>query len=796
MSRLRFPLDADAQRRIAEGSITVEDGPPDFPDSMRLLCTVDAAGGEPQLRPLFGGKVRFLPDMSLPGASPAVPADAAGFDAAAWIAAEYAGWRTVGTLVVDADPRTLALLLAALGMTSLLTREKQLPNRALYRPVRITREFLADSLVSATGLTPQTVHTGTGGAVATTAALWPAHAVAGFLTGRYGATVAAHAADAAQDQAVTKVMPAVVMDAAGVIDLAMTVAVHRERTDDGEDATLDAVAAGMAELDTARALETVNGGATLLDPMHPRNATLPARWVLAYAREHVVDAEGTDVLAEAALAPAGRVYDAFHLSAPGVPEAVHFQGILPTQRLRLEESGTGVVLQDRRVPAHGLVFVPFTIAAPPTVVLSFTEGDLRVTETDGVLDAGGGADRVTQTLASATFSPTRVALQPPLPDPANAADKAAFSAELAGLCHSLSNSEVTKAAVKARLAEYEAPLRPATGPFAAAATPVIPIFRGSLQPWALVSESELHAFFDGLQLITFDPGSPLRVRPAEAMVMWIMEGKVQATQVTITHPDGSKTTHRFLRGSWLELPGIFHTIEGFEFSQDEVDAASEADILTLVRVLLCWQWWGMDIMNVRAPNRSDNAPLLTGDLHAVMDQHRENMQGSTGTGGHLAFIRGQGINPPDMAQIENTVRLRTNDVGRWEFSIGANHIAHYVWLQHAEYLSRLPGLREAENTEPAFGYIAYNGGTATADTLWDDAAEAMAGDASLMTHSEALRSSPMTEDEQSRTPAVPVEDGDEDDGNDVFARSTAARVNGIHFAALVESYGAVFPRVI
>lgn len=779
MSRplLRFPLDAAAQARITAGSVRVEDGPPASPDAMRLVCTVDAAGGEPQLRPLFAGKMRFLPDMSLPGASPAVPASAAGFDAAAWIAAEYAGWRTVGTLVVDAAPDTVTSLLAAAGMPSLLTRERQLPNRAFYGPVRITQQFLADSLIAATGLAREVVHPGTGGSIGTLDALWPAHAVAGFLTGRYGVSVAAHATDPAQDQAVTEVMPAVVASA-GVVDLWVTVAVFRQRTDDGEDAALDAVAAAMPELATARALEPVNGEATLLDPLHPRNATLPARWVLADVRELMVGAEGTDVLAEAALAPAGRVYDAFQLSAPGAPDAVHFQGLLATHRVKVEESGTGAVLQERRVPAHGLVFVPFAIVAPPTVVLSFTEGALRVTETDGTLDTSTGADRVTQTLASATFSPTRVALQPPPPDPADAAAKAAFSAQLASLCFRLGASPAAQAVVAARLKEYEAAIRPAAG---ALADDTIPIFRGSRNPAAQVSTGDLDAFFDGLQLITFDSASPLRVRPAEAMVMWIMEGKVEATEVVL-----NGTAHRFLRGSVLELPGIFGTMDGFGFTQAQVDAASEEDVRTLVRVLLCFRWWGMDVMNTHAGAGTDNTPILTGDVAAVMAQHRTTMSN------HLAFITSQGINPPTRAQVEASVDVRKNAVsGRWEFSRGSTHVERYVWLQHAEYLSRLPALREAENTEPAFGYIAYNGGTTTADTLWDQANAAMAADASLMTHSEALRSWPMTQDEQNRTPLPDPLDPDAP-----LPRSTAARVNGIHFSALVETYGAVFPRVV
>ena len=119
--------------------------------------------------------------------------------------------------------------------------------------------------------------------------------------------------------------------------------------------------------------------------------------------------------------------------------------------------------------------------------------------------------------------------------------------------------------------------------------------------------------------------------------------------------------------------------------------------------------------------------------------------------------------------------------------MGAYHIEKYIWLQHAEYLSRVPQIPSSVQSFPAFCYAAYNGGVGAANSLVDDVETVIAADPATWagkTYEDVLGSWQLTSREISQTPKGGT------------SRSLSARVNGLQAAALVYSYAGVFPRVI
>jgi hypothetical protein len=352
-------------------------------------------------------------------------------------------------------------------------------------------------------------------------------------------------------------------------------------------------------------------------------------------------------------------------------------------------------------------------------------------------------------------------VQPMAPDPADAVAQTAYSAELAGMCLTLGRSPITMRSVRQTLADVEAPLRPASMPA------TTPIFRGSLSPWGEITRSDLEQFFDGLQRIGFTAGAAVGVRPAEAMVTWIMEGKIAA--------EG----YGLLAGATFVVVSDFLLVL-INIPDSEVNGASESQIRAVIRSVLCWRFWGMDIMNIGNPAR-DGEPIYTGTLSASVANHNAKMDA------RLAEIRGFGITPPTRADVDAAVTVSRTASGAWQYTAGANHIEVYVALQHCEYLARIAelGVNPGPGDYPTFGYAAYNGGIARALELYADAQAIIAADPATwagLTPEDAIGSFPLTSSEQ------PPIDPDE--------RIPSARINGLHFGALVRSYGAVFPHVL
>src|ERR671922_2847532 len=96
---LLFPFSPADQARIEAASIVVGDiafaaapaaGSP-YPQAMRVAFRLTAATPIPQIRPLFPGQLRFIPDPAAPGVTPA-PNDVE------FTPAAFATWRTRGTL--------------------------------------------------------------------------------------------------------------------------------------------------------------------------------------------------------------------------------------------------------------------------------------------------------------------------------------------------------------------------------------------------------------------------------------------------------------------------------------------------------------------------------------------------------------------------------------------------------------------------------------------------------------------------------------------------------------------------
>src|ERR1043166_8298919 len=165
---LRFILSAADSARIDSASIQIDevttapatdDDPP--LQSLRLRFTVkDPSSGAPKLIPLIPGKVIFSAAAAASGVSPE-PGDVE------LTSAKYATWKTEGRLSLNIEDKTVIMDLANhVGSLEVL------PNRVWYAPVKITEDFLFNSLAGSTGLKRSIVHDGTT-SVSTTSANWP-----------------------------------------------------------------------------------------------------------------------------------------------------------------------------------------------------------------------------------------------------------------------------------------------------------------------------------------------------------------------------------------------------------------------------------------------------------------------------------------------------------------------------------------------------------------------------------------------------------------------------------------------
>lgn len=333
---VRFLFTGPALQKVIASSMQVEDVEPGGPatdppaGSMRLrFRQTDPAGAS--ICPLLPGAMQFLVDATAPGV---IPDPATG----PFSAADVGSWKTRGYLLVTVADAT------ADEIERFAPQLPVKPNRIWYGPVQLPPDFFFQTLT--VGLRKATIPTANG-AVRTTAADWPQHAIAAFLAGTY-APVLASAADAAQDDRVRFVMPTVVVGAAGEVELTITAA----RAQKPQDALDDKFDEPVAIPPIARS-----------DPRHPRNGLLPAREVYRQMRlSMVADAAAVPVM-DAMLADWPDAPRFFPIHVTRTSELVpNCSAFFPRQTVNLR-TAPAVVRQDR-LPAHGVVYVR---QAPPAI---------------------------------------------------------------------------------------------------------------------------------------------------------------------------------------------------------------------------------------------------------------------------------------------------------------------------------------------------------------------------------------------------------------------------------------------
>jgi hypothetical protein len=756
---LRFLISLADQQRIA--SITVDDGPPTAPGSLRLRFAVtNTAPGPIAIRPPFPASMWFVPDPSAPGSSPAPT------DAFTWDAAQYAGWRTIGTVAFQLLPTFAKKIQDLTGAPA--------PTWAWFWPVQIPQGFLFDAFRKVLPKSDVLLSGPPKQVIKKNNSAWDRYAVSGFLTGMHPIPLRTHPTDPAQDDAVQPnvSMPTIAPGGQAEVWMALTT--------------------GGAPADQDEATITVAaGGIPVLNPSHPRYGPLGTRELMRRVRPVLLEAAPGAALADVALAdwPVGPRYFTVRYSAPGRPEPFLTTGVLTGQRVRATIGGGGV-LWDQRIPIHGLVTIAQAspgagpVPSPPVVDFVRTSGDLRVAETSPncTLLAGSGSVRVDFSTAGTGVS--RIVLQPAQPVSGGTAARAAYAHRLAELVHPVAGSPnqkpphpLTAELVKASRKAHEDRIRPAPG---------VQLFFGRERPWAGVSLEDLTGLFAGLQRLSFTGLGPPNIRPAEAMVVWIMEGKIAGREAGMLVDQAQ----RKWRSVTTDCRG-FHT-----FSVAAVNGSPDSAIRTLLRVMLVWSLWGLDIMNDHSVVSADNKPQLSGASLAtaatVMDNFMHNRS--------LTAIATAGISAPSVANVNATLELRKR-AGEWEWRIGVDHLEIMLWLQQAEYLRRASRLPPEVTQLPTYRYLAFNGGfekDPNEPNDWNAAAGTWNLDQTKVfwrryndAQQRVANGQAADMDEGLRWQASPAEVAA------VGADSlSVARINALLFAALVGGYGSLFPRAV
>jgi hypothetical protein len=793
---LRFFLSLESQSTIRSDTIFFQHGERRFPDALRMGFNLDIT--DPSQRrlpfiPLTGGTLYFLPDVLSGGSRPRVPDDLA--DPLEWIDSEYRDWTTTGTVVIDVGGKQIKDVITTLGYSALLNDAHHFFNRQWYWPLKIPVEFLKHTLVD---LNPAEVLNRDGAKVPTGHPRWHAVAVETFLRGGYGLRFGMDDSDAARDDAVNHPFPECLIDTTeDYTELWAALAVTKKSVHDGNVQLMQDIADGITALDPLRHLSTVNPEILSLSPLHPENGMVSAFRTLQGLRPHLEDAGPGLPLADAFFGDS-RSYHALRFTLPGNTDEIYYLGVLPTQKIKIFDNASNL-LQERRIPTHGHVFVPKTNGLN-ALRLQLTEGSLKITGKDGttIPDA-----QVLDIPLTGDGDTTHITLQPRWPA-VSEAEKADSVDRISDICLSLGKHNKTRDAIRILMKKWEDKIRPGSRPAGEI------VFRGSRRPWSRVSKADLTGLFNGLHRLSFTGTATLPIRPAEAMTLWIMEGKITATQ------------HKFFTHE-ISLQDKFKPIfdkPGF-FSKTQINNGTEEEIRTLVRVLILWNLWGLDIMNHHS-GLGDNTPPLSGNLSAAMAS-QDNHFVSKG----LEAIKTEGIVPPTLDQVNQAITVRKRG-RKWFFRAAPNHREIFVWLQYAEYLRRQSRLRkaaanmgvsEALALSPAFSYMAYNGGMEQ-DLVangWDEAAKTWkmftAPDppdpwetrffwkwwdrvkTELESHPDDWKDKTIEDvltkweisnfaNEKNNTYSKP---------ND---RSKGVRVNGLHFAAIVRTYGGIFPSIL
>jgi hypothetical protein len=332
---LRFLFsDADLQK-LNVVSIQVEDVLPSAPagtpapGSMRLMFRQNGPGPV-QIRPLLPGSLRFLVDPAAPGIIPDP-------ETASFTEADYAGWKTLGRVLVTVADRVAEEIAAVAPALPLK------PNRVWYGPVRLPPGFLFETLM--VGLKKAVIRAADGRTIRTTHADWRKYAIAGFLAGRY-TPVLATSDDATQDDRVRFVMPTVEIPPDGNIELVITMALAK-KPQDAFDTAFDNPAPPVGRE----------------EPLHPRNGLIPAREVYRRLRPHMVADPAAEALMDVVLANWPNAPLFFPIRFTRTAEAIdNCSAYFPLQIVSIRSGPT--LLHEETLPAHGIIFLR---QAPPPV---------------------------------------------------------------------------------------------------------------------------------------------------------------------------------------------------------------------------------------------------------------------------------------------------------------------------------------------------------------------------------------------------------------------------------------------
>lgn len=412
---------------------------------------------------------------------------------------------------------------------------------------------------------------------------------------------------------------------------------------------------------------------------------------------------------------------------------------------------------------------PPPASAPPAVTLELAAGPLNPSADVEAMSSTGAR---TYSVDFTSLDLPRLALTP------------ADLTRHGDILIALHSSPTTQTLTRKSLTSWEDDIRPAGWP-PAWLTPQpgetsSMIFSGSRKPWVKMAATEINQFLAGLRRIVSSGSPPVpAIRPSEAILLWIMEGKVAG----VSYKSFSSPARPQLMFK-TEIPG---------FSAGQVAGATASEIQTLVRVWALWNLWGLDDLNHHG-GVHDNEPTLSGDLHGAVANHDAAFDAGR------ARIIAAGLNPPTRDEVNAGFEV-TPSGGDWTFRISPDHHERLVWLQYTELQRRLillpPNLTPSTDEVwlyPAFGYMSYNGGMETRSFVidptktifreWTSANGLMGvGSCAATNPQDALRCKKVTPTEIAMiTPPK--------------GRRGSSRINGMHVAALSESFALVYPYVI
>lgn len=294
---LRFLFTPADRDRIDPASIQVDITPFDpapanasarWPESLRIRFRVqDPANGAPQLRMIFPGKVRHLPDALTAGQALPTPTTI-NFTGTNVEEISFNNWPNQGSVRVQASPRDI---INDLTSDNKLTGIGLPPLNSWFGPVEITRDFINDTVLNGVEKQPITITNTTSNTeeqIISTDPRWHAHAVTNFYAGLYEPVLRPHqpASGVAEDRNLDDVirfpMPRVVMNAStGQVDLTITLAARRS-------------------LPERREFPGSNPFSVDEDhPSHPNLEAIPTRYFFQQERTDLIGADAGNAVADA-----------------------------------------------------------------------------------------------------------------------------------------------------------------------------------------------------------------------------------------------------------------------------------------------------------------------------------------------------------------------------------------------------------------------------------------------------------------------------------------------------------------